>query len=259
MNLDDIQNVKSLNMNEPTVLFETDNHRIFWLGIERNTVFRSNAYLIADGDDYFLIDPGGPRDFPYVRSRVSQITSPKNVSAVILCHQDPDVTGSLKNWLDVNPALRVFTSPRTHVLLPHYGIPDYGFVDIESQTNHAFKSGNTLQFIGASFMHSPMAFTTYDEVSNYLFTGDIFAAIDSDWRLVVDDFQGHRAKLDLFHTEYMASNLAARGFLRNLSGFAVNALLPQHGSLIPERYVKDAFAYLRNLQCGLDLIYPDLE
>jgi len=37
----------------------------------------------------------------------------------------------------------------------------------------------------------------------------------------------------------------------------VKAILPQHGSLIPEKFVDDAIRYLSNLRCGLDIIYPE--
>jgi len=78
------------------------------------------------------------------------------------------------------------------------------------------------------------------------------------WRLTVEDFDAHRQKLDYFHLDYMACNAASAGFARKLDGKAVRAILPQHGSIIPERLVPEALDYLTELQCGLDLLYPDL-
>ena len=56
----------------------------------------------------------------------------------------------------------------------------------------------------------------------------------------------------------MASNKAARGFARKLENFKIEAILPQHGSLINTDLVSDAIFYLENLQCGTDIIYSDL-
>ena len=63
--------------------------------------------------------------------------------------------------------------------------------------------------------------------------------------------------MDLFHQEYMASNIAARGFIKRLQGRKINTIMPQHGSIITEEYVSAALDYLENLQCGTDLIYTD--
>ena len=78
-----------------------------------------------------------------------------------------------------------------------------------------------------------------------------------DWQLVISDFRTHEFKMNLFHLDYMAANVAARGFLDRLKGIPVSAILPQHGSLIPKAFIEDAFRYLFNLRCGLDILYPD--
>ena len=59
--------------------------------------------------------------------------------------------------------------------------------------------------------------------------------------------------------DYMASNLAARGFVRSLDDFEIDGILPQHGSVIKKEHVPLALEYLENLQCGLDIIYADME
>ena len=65
--------------------------------------------------------------------------------------------------------------------------------------------------------------------------------------------------MDLFHLDYMASNIAARGFVKRLDGLDIEAILPQHGSIISKNYVKEAIDYLYNLKCGTDIIYADLD
>ena len=247
-----------LDPNHPVQLFAGADHRVYWLGITEETAFRCNTYLIVDGGQGYLVDPGNRSFFAQVMDRVSQVLDPQQVRGMIICHQDPDVAASMLDWLAFNPDITVFTSPRTQVLLPHYGASDYDFYDVESDPRYPLPSGACLDFVGAPFLHSPMAFATYDEASRFVFSGDVFAAVDADWRLVVDDFDSHALKMDLFHLDYMASNVASRGFARKLEGLDINAILPQHGSLIPRRFVPNAIDYLNNLQCGLDVLYPDL-
>lgn len=242
----------------PVLLQEEGGHRVYWLGLREETAFRCNSYLIVDGDQALLVDPGNRDTFEQIRREVAMVVAPEAVTGLVVCHQDPDVAASLVDWLAINPDALVVTSPRTQVLLPHYGVGDYRHHDIEEEPELALPSGAVLRFLPAPFLHSPMAFATFDGANGYLFSGDIFAAIDTDWRLVVESFDAHAAKLDLFHLDYMASNVAARGFVRSLAGLTIEAICPQHGSIIPQRFVADALAYLENLQCGTDLLYPDL-
>lgn len=248
-----------LDLRTPTALFEDGKHAIYWLGIPEETAFRCNAYLIRDGDEALVVDPGNRGYFDQVRDRVAQILPPEKVTGLILCHQDPDVAASMVDWLDVNPGMRVMSTPRTHVLLPHYGRADYNAVNITDRTVHRMPSGAELRFVEAPFLHFPGAFATYDARARLLFSGDVWAALDMSWRLVVEDFDAHVPAMDLFHLDYMASNVAARGFAAKLDGLDIAAILPQHGSIIPGHLVPRAIEYLRTLRCGLDIVYADLD
>ncbi len=247
----------TMDLARPTALYAANGHRIFWLGITDETAFRCNAYLIVDGHEAILVDPGSKQYFPQVRERVEQIIPPQEISGMVLCHQDPDVAASMVDWLDVNPSMKVFTSPRTQVLLPHYGRSGYQYYDVTENPVYPLPSGAGLKFVESPFLHFPGAFVTYDTQARYLFSGDIWAALDLDWSLTVKSFEEHVAKMNLFHLDYMSSNLAARGFLKRIENLTIDAILPQHGSILGPRDVQPALAYLRNLRCGTDVIYAD--
>jgi flavorubredoxin len=249
---------RTLSTVEKTPLFELEDHAVFWLGITDETAFRCNAYMIIDGDQALLVDPGSRSCFPQVKARVAQIIEPSRVTGVIVHHQDPDVGASMVDWLEVNPRATVYTTPRNNVLLAHYGASDYPYYNVSDKPVLTFPSGRKLHFIEAPFLHSPGAFTTYDLTARFLFSGDIWAALDLNWKLVVDDFEDHVTSMDLFNIDYMASNVATRGFVRSLDGIAVDAILPQHGSIIPGAHVPAALDYLVNLRCGLDIIYAEM-
>lgn len=243
---------------KPTPLFNNGSHSVYWLGYPEDSAFRCNTYLIRDGHEAILVDPGGTESFRFISDRVQQILPLDSVKGLVLCHQDPDVAASIKDWLDFNPSITVITSLRTNILLPHYGRLDYSFYNINETLEYHFLSGAKLKFVESPFLHFPGAFVTIDEPSGFLFSGDIWAAIDMDWKLVVSDFHKHELKLSLFHIDYMANNLACRGFLKKLGGFVPTAILPQHGSVIPSRFVPNALEYLQKLKCGTDLIYAGL-
>ena len=243
---------------EPTLLFEEGGHAVYWLGNAEPSAFRTNIYLIRDGDQALIVDPGNRSYFQEVKDRVAQIIDPASVSGMVICHQDPDVAASMPNWLEVNPAMQVFTTWRTQVLLPYYGKSDYAHVDVEAQSALALPSGSELRFIPAPFLHFPGAFATFDVKSGFLFSGDVFASMDVGDVLWAEDFGELSGNMSMFHAEYMASNIAARGFVYRLDGLHINAILPQHGNLIGEGYVQQALHWLAHLHCGTDLIYPEL-
>jgi len=84
-----LSKINSINMDEPTILFEDNTHKIYWIGIEDNTAFRCNVYLIEDGEEFIIVDPGSRGFFQEAKKRVAQITEPENITGLILCHQDP--------------------------------------------------------------------------------------------------------------------------------------------------------------------------
>ena len=218
----------------PVRLFSRPGHEVYWVGLTEETAFRCNAYIIVDGDRGVLFDPGGRQGFEQVRDNVAKLVDPARVTAMVLSHEDPDVAASMVDWLDTNPEMKVISSARAHVLLSHYGRAGYDAFDICENPVLELGSGSTLRFIEAPFLHFPGAFlATYDTWSAFLMSGDAWATLDFNWHLFVEDWDEHVAALDLFHIDYMASNVAAHGFAGRLAGLDIRAILPQHGSVIP--------------------------
>ena len=243
---------------KPVLLYEETDYKVYWMGVPEENAFRTNVYLIVSGDECIIVDPGSRPYFDVLKKNIEELGLIDKVVGMILCHQDPDVAASMYDWLTLKPELKVISSARTNVLLPHYGIPEYDFYDVGESNNfkYKFKSGKELQFIEAPFLHFPGAFATYDPSSEFLFSGDIWAAIDIDYQFIVSDFDEHTLKLDLFHIDYMASNIASSNFAKKLNDYDINTIVPQHGAIIPSQFVPDAIEYLKDLQCGLDVIYP---
>lgn len=250
----------SVDFTRPVALYEDGAHAIYWVGSQEDTPFRCNAYLLVDGDVRMLFDPGSSmHHFAQVRERVGAIVPPESITHLVLHHQDPDLCDSLPDWLAVAPDATIVTTPRARVLLPYYGFShDVRWLDASPNdtTWVDLPSGKAIGFLVAPFLHFPEAMVTYDETSAFLLSGDIGAAIEKDWQLVVDDFDAHWRAMVPFHIFYMASNRALRGFIDKIAPFPIEGILPQHGSVIPGTMVPQVLEGLRNLPCGVDLIYP---
>lgn len=254
-NLIDSHLGEEIDVEKITCLFKEDDYEIFWLGIDNETAFRCNVYLIKSGDEALIVDPGSREFFSEVKRRALEIVPLENIKGLILCHQDPDVAASMIDWLDVKEDILILSTDRTNVLLPHYGKDNYNYFSTNINKTYTFSNGRELEFIEAPFLHFPGAFTTYDKSSKFLFSGDIWAALDIEWKLVVEDFNTHMNNMNLFHIDYMASNIATRGYATKIENKEISAILPQHGSIINKENVKNAIVYLKELKCGTDIVY----
>ena len=98
---------------------------VFWVGYNfKNVWFHTNAYLIVEGNEAVLIDPGSIIDFEKVSAKVKSVCSIKKVKYIILQHQDPDLCGSTTEFEKLTD-LTVYTPERSAVFSKFYGIKSF--------------------------------------------------------------------------------------------------------------------------------------
>lgn len=66
-NLIDTYKNYEIDLEKVTCLFKKDNYEIFWLGIDNETAFRCNVYLIKSGNEAIIVDPGSRAFFEVVK------------------------------------------------------------------------------------------------------------------------------------------------------------------------------------------------
>ncbi len=243
-------------------LFDSPDHQFILLNEsdpgEENGI-RSNQYLIMHNGEGILLDPGGYGVMPRVLSEMMRYVEPKNIKAVILSHQDPDIVAGLATWIEVTTA-PIYISRIWTRFIPHYGIKDIKrFVGVPDCGMALALSENVqLQLIPAHFLHSEGQMNVYDPISKILFSGDIGAAAvhhDKDY-FFVEDFKAHLHYIEWFHKRYMCSNRAARIWIENIAQFDINLMAPQHGPIYCNQAVSDFIAWFQTLECGVDLMKP---
>ena len=254
MDIEDI-NYNNDFSKDAILLVEKKFHKIYWVGSTTNNVLRNNIYLIKDKNEGIIIDCGSRYDFKSTLQRVKQVMSIYNITKLFVNHQDPDVSSGIIDWLDLNPNIEIITSPNINILIQHYITEhkEYKFYNTQKYPYLKLSSGAILEFIPSPFMHSPGAVTLYDSYTKTLFSGDIWAAITINWKLVLeDDFNEHIEDMDFFHKNYIANNIASRNFLINFKDRVIETIMPQHGSILAKKHIKSAFQYLKDLKSGTD-------
>lgn len=225
---------------------------IYWVGFDdKESGLRCNPYLMLDGDEAVLFDPGSAPHYPQVLSKVTRLIPFERISHIIVTHQDPDLCGAIPRFEElvygVGGSMRIVTSSRASVLIAHYGIRSKFYnVDMEGWSL-TLRSGRRLRFIFTPYLHFPGAFMTWDEKSGVLFSGDIFGAFSFDWSFYANETYGDA--MAAFHENYMPSSDILRRAMEKLDGLDIKLIAPQHGSIIkenPRRYID----ILKRLECG---------
>ena len=221
----------------------------YWIGAEDSyNHLHCNTYLIIDGEEGLLIDPGPVMTFPTVAERVRSLIPIENLRCIALLHQDPDVAGATPLFEQAGFRGMVAATWRTSVISAYYGITSPFYLVEKHEFRVTFNSGNEIEFLPAPYLHFPGAAMAYDPATRFLFSGDLFGAFTEHWSLYADD--AYIEGMEEFHREYMPSNEILRPVMESLLGKDIAAICPQHGSIIARDITRHITA-LRDLQCGL--------
>jgi hemerythrin-like domain-containing protein/glyoxylase-like metal-dependent hydrolase (beta-lactamase superfamily II) len=237
------------------ILYDRDGHRCLLLDdFGRGMQVQANQYLIQDGDEGMVLDPGGPKVFPAVFAETMATLADAKLRYVFLSHQDPDVATALNAWLADTEA-DAYISMLWMRFLPHFGLDqllDHRLKAIPDEGMTLQLGNRSLWVMPAHFLHSCGNFQVYDPTSKVLFSGDLGASFGSNaW--VIRDFDAHEPGMRIFHQRYMASRTALLEWARKVRQLDVTTIAPQHGPFIRGREMVERFiGWCETLECGVD-------
>ncbi len=250
---------------------------IYWVGVhDPEEKLHCNAYLVVDGEQAMVIDSGSRPSFAGVMMKILEVgVHPDQITGLIYQHYDPDLCGSIPNFLDLcgNPGLRIYSYGSNNIFLRHYVERSRHslLVDLESVGERLTLQTRSLQTVPTPYTHAAGSFVTFDDLTRTLFTGDLFGSYSSQWHLFLDlneecfacgDYRNcprHAEYCPIpefleFHRRVMPCNKALHRAVDIVKGLAAEILAPQHGSVI--RRTKDlafCLAQLGHLQdVGVD-------
>lgn len=229
---------------------------IFWVGYEiPNDDFQCHVYLIKNGKESVLIDPGSMITFPVTLSKISSVVPIDHIKYVVLHHQDPDIVGcvSVLESLMTRSDLCFITHWRTQTLLKHYQWKTPFWLVDEHDWKLTLESGRELEFVFTPYAHFAGAFCTYDKQTGTLFSSDIFGGLTEEFSLYAQD-ESYFESLKLFHIHYMPSKAILNHALSQIEKKNPLLIAPQHGSIIEQHLIKPIIAQMKELDCGLYLL-----
>ncbi len=225
---------------------------IFWIGkYLENDPFQCHPYLILNGDESILVDPGSMMEFSAVVEKTKELIPLSDIKYIILHHQDPDLAAAvpaLEQLIDRDD-LQIITHSRLTVLIKHYMVRSSYYEIDKNDFILNTKNGLTLNFITTPYCHSPGAFVSYEPENKILFSSDIFGGLEESWEFFADDTYFEKARL--FHEAYMPSRNIFNYTLNKIEKLDIEMILPQHGSIIKREYISKLIDDMKKLDCGI--------
>ena len=228
---------------------------IYWVGhYLPDDQFQCHVYLIKNGDNSVLIDPGSRLTFHHVLRKIEKIVPFTSIRWFICQHHDPDITSALLliDQMTSRDDAVIISHWRAIALLKHYGLK-MQFECVEKMRWSLDIGGKNLEFIFSPYLHFPGAFCTYDRDNKILFSSDIFGGFTDGFQLFARD-ESYFESIRPFHEHYMPAKEILFHFLTKLDKYSISMIAPQHGSIIPERLIPYIITQLKSLECGIFIL-----
>lgn len=243
-------------MKNAKTLYQNGGHK--WIAIARDParpghVIDTNEYLVVNGEQALITDPGGFEIFPVVFSAICAEYNPVQIGSIFASHQDPDIISSLALWLEFNPAMRCYVSWLWSSFIPHFGGTPETFVHIPDEGMEISVGTLPLLAVPAHYLHSSGNFHLYDARAKIFFSGDVGAALlpNEASGLIVEDFDRHIRHAAGFHRRWMGSASAKDKWCERVSKMEIDMLCPQHGAVYQGADVGRFIEWFHGLEVGI--------
>jgi flavorubredoxin len=254
---------------------------VYWIGVNDRTtdLFEGiwpieeegvsyNSYLILDKKKV-LIDLSKALKTDEFFSQIQDLAPIQDLDYIVMNHLEPDHTGVLKTFLQINPKATILGTPKMKELLANfYGITENFQV---VQDGESLDIGSrTLQFFHTPFVHWPETMMTYDSAEKILFSCDGFGGYGALVGTIFDDECKNVRFYEQESLRYYV-NIVAKfskptlNAIGKLAEIEVKVIAPSHGLIwrsnpgrIIELYKKWAEYATGPTEPGIALVYGSM-
>lgn len=152
------------------------NLRIFDIVMTTEFGTSYNSYIVKGSEKVALIETSHATFTDYFISNVEEITPLDKIGYLIMNHNEPDHSGSIKKLLELSPNLKIITSQAGSIYLKNITNNDKLNITVAKDGDEIDLGGKTLSFINAPFLHWPDSMFTYLKEEKVLFPCDFFGA-----------------------------------------------------------------------------------
>ena len=222
-------------------------NNIFWVGAldfdirtfdvimttEYGTTY--NSYVVKGAEKTALIETSKDRFFEENLERIKTVIDPEKIDYLIVNHTEPDHTGAVEKFLEINPNITVYGTVAAINYLKQITNKEFN--------SKAVKDGDTLdlggkilKFISVPFLHWPDSMYTYIEEDKTLFTCDSFGCHYADEKVFNDKISGdfidaYKYYFDCIMGPFKDFVLKA---IDKISPLDIETICPGHGPVLRE-------------------------
>lgn len=231
-----------------------DGHQWYLFGRDAekpDKIIDTNQYLVVNGGQGLLIDPGGIELFSPMLAALTKVVDLESLNQIFSSHQDPDVISSLGMWDQVLPKATLHSPWLWEGFIRHFGMEKIQFRPVPDEGATIELGLLELQLVPAHYLHSSGNFSLYDPKAKILFSGDIGAGLESpEAPLFVEDFDDYAPKMKGFHQRWMPSNSAKQKWIDRVRLLDIDMMLPQHGRIFKGEQVGNFLDWFEKLEVG---------
>jgi flavorubredoxin len=159
---------------------------IWWIGVRLPHSDNShNPYLLIDGSEAVLINPGSRADghFRRVKDKITSLIDPRQIQHVVLLHHHPDWCASL-------PLVETLVGRNVKIYAPS-GVADsigyYGckspIIVLDEGDSVILRSGRSIDYYETPDLHNAGLGFLYDSKTGTILSGNMFGYPDVEWNL----------------------------------------------------------------------------
>lgn len=227
---------------------------IYWVGCcNEDAGLYCNPYLIVDGAESILIDPGSISNFPTVARKIISVIQPREISYVILSHQGPDICSGIPvlEKLIGRANLKLVAHEKAATFIGHYGVSSNFLYPENSDFKLALRSGREMQIFHTPHSNSLGSIITYDTQSKILFSSSIFSAISEKWELFADE--SYKDDIVRFAQSHLPPGDSLKKNISRIKNLEISMIAPQYGSIVGKEDIFEYIELLKETECGIDL------
>ena len=226
----------------------------YWVG-SRTVADRlqCNPYLLIEGSEAILFDPGSSLDFEDVKRNIQSLCPLERIRYIVLHHHDPGLASSVPLFEAQGVQAKIVCHWRTWSLARFYGPTSQPYLVDEMGYSLTLETGRRLQFVATPYLPYPGSMATFDKQSKVLLSGLLFGAFQSEWALLMS--KDHMEMLKSFHEHFMPSNEILRPIMELFATLPISLILPHQGPVI-DKDVSHVIQALTTLDCGRAVVPP---
>lgn len=192
-----------------------------------------NSYIVKGSEKTAIIEAAKDKFYNEHIERIKTVTEPEKIDYLIVDHTEPDHTGAIEMFLNINPDITIVGTVSAIKFLKE--ITNKNFKNIIVKDGDTLNLGNkTLKFILAPFLHWPDSMYTYLEEDNILFTCDSFGCHYCDDKVFNDQIEGdfldsYKYYFDCIMGPFKEFVLKALDKIKDLK---IDVICPGHGPIL---------------------------